>query len=196
MHRTSCRRVRRRRQSPTARRRAANGRPASRPSKRMKRGGGPKRSGRGLSSPRNWRRWPRCWPAWARVAMYLSRPPSADELYRTITLGASIADDELPLATSEREINEFLERYPDDPRAAKVARLPRTRSSWIRSSAGCSARPAADRPIDHCCRSSSCICRPLIAEATAPDAALSMLQSLVDLYAENAPATREQRDCK
>ena len=42
-----------------------NGRPASRPWKRMSCGGGPKRSGRGLSSPHNWRRWPRCWPAWA-----------------------------------------------------------------------------------------------------------------------------------
>jgi serine/threonine-protein kinase len=55
------------------------------------------------------------------LAFYLSRPPSADELYRTIK-STSSSDDDASLGNVEREINEFLKMYPNDSRAAELVR--------------------------------------------------------------------------
>jgi eukaryotic-like serine/threonine-protein kinase len=55
------------------------------------------------------------------LTMYLSRPPSADELYRTITT-RSRDDDDTSLGNVEREIKEFLAMYPHDSRAAELVR--------------------------------------------------------------------------
>jgi eukaryotic-like serine/threonine-protein kinase len=55
----------------------------------------------------------------AALAMYLSRPPSADDLYQTV---ADRGDGEL-LATVEEEVNKFLTLYPNDPRANELERF-------------------------------------------------------------------------
>ncbi len=71
-------------------------------------------------------------PVWAQVAAlaaslvmilglgwYFMRPPSADALYQRIE---TVAADEKPekLFDAEEDIRRFLDRFPDDPRAAKV----------------------------------------------------------------------------
>jgi hypothetical protein len=124
------------------------------------------------------------------VAMYLSRPATADELYRTIT-ARRIVDDEASLTTTEREINEFLERYPNDPRAAKVAGyrdeilLDKAERRLQRDARGGSAeRPLL--PVERL------YLQAVSTEATAANEALSMLQSIIDLYADKAPAAEVQ----
>jgi hypothetical protein len=57
------------------------------------------------------------------LAMYLSRPSSADELYRTITSGPDAAGDSG--AKVERALKEFLARFPQDPRMEEVQRVER-----------------------------------------------------------------------
>lgn len=52
-------------------------------------------------------------------AYQLSRPATADALYEKIQRDAN-ADDPRQLVDSESEIEEFLNRYPDDPRATEV----------------------------------------------------------------------------
>jgi serine/threonine-protein kinase len=124
------------------------------------------------------------------VAVYLSRPPSADELYRTITARRVVAD-EASVATTEREINEFLERFSSDPRAAKVAGyrdeilLDKAERRLQRDARGGSA----DRPLLPVER---LYLQAVSAEATAPSEAVSALQSIIDLYADKAPADDAQ----
>ena len=49
------------------------------------------------------------------LAFYLSRPPTADQLYTTITTHADL-DNTDSIREVRREVVEFLERFPDDPR--------------------------------------------------------------------------------
>jgi serine/threonine-protein kinase len=55
------------------------------------------------------------------LAIHLSRPPSADELYATITSHAA-EDDTTSIREVQREVGDFLQRFPDDPRAAELQR--------------------------------------------------------------------------
>ena len=122
-------------------------------------GGELKHSGRGLSSPRNWRRWPRCWPAWAPSRCICCARHRRMNCIERLRLG--VVADEASVATTEREINEFLDAIRMIhvwPKLQAIA----TRFCWIRPSAGCNARPAADCPIDHCYPSSGSIYKPLI----------------------------------
>jgi hypothetical protein len=117
------------------------------------------------------------------VALYLSRPPTADELYRTITARGTTTD-EATLANTEREIREFLQRYPSDPRAAEISRY----HEQIELD-------KAERRLQREARGGNFVPTQLPAErlylqavqtaATDPDAALSMLESIVDLYADD-----------
>jgi serine/threonine-protein kinase len=50
------------------------------------------------------------------VALYLSRPQSADKLYASIDARVE-GDDDASLGKVENEVNEFLRRFPEDPRA-------------------------------------------------------------------------------
>ena len=95
------------------------------------------------------------------------------------------------MATTEREINEFLERYPDDPRAAKVARIPRRDRAGQGGAQAAARGPRRIVRSDHCCPSERLYLQAVIPTATAPDAALSMLQSLVDLYGRQCSGTRD-----
>jgi hypothetical protein len=53
------------------------------------------------------------------VAYYLSRPRSADELYQKITSRPNI-DNPDSLTSVSNEIDEFVKRYPNDPRASEM----------------------------------------------------------------------------
>jgi hypothetical protein len=128
------------------------------------------------------------------VAMYLSRAPSADELHRTVT-ARRVVDDDASLATTEREIAEFLRRFPDDPRAANVAEfheeilLDKAERRLLREGRG-QAADGALIPVEQL------YLQAVHTEATAPDASVSILQSLIDLYAEHVPARESNGQAK
>ncbi len=64
------------------------------------------------------------------VAAYLLIPQSADGLYQQIQ-NASL--EEPPPTSYARDLDEFLERFPDDPRAAEVRQLSKDlRCQWLR----------------------------------------------------------------
>lgn len=54
------------------------------------------------------------------IAWYLSRPPSADSLYRVISAAAALEDTQ-ELALVDDQVEEFLSRYPQDSRHSEVA---------------------------------------------------------------------------
>ncbi|MCA9210876.1 MAG: hypothetical protein KDA55_21100, partial [Planctomycetales bacterium] len=56
------------------------------------------------------------------VGWWMMRPDSANGLYSAINAAAS-ADDPSDIVRVETEIDEFLNRFPDDPRAAEVSEL-------------------------------------------------------------------------
>ncbi|MCA9204610.1 MAG: serine/threonine protein kinase, partial [Planctomycetales bacterium] len=56
------------------------------------------------------------------VGWWMMRPDSANGLYSAINAAAS-ADDPSDIVRVETEIDEFLDRFPDDPRAAEVSEL-------------------------------------------------------------------------
>jgi serine/threonine-protein kinase len=121
------------------------------------------------------------------LALYLSKPPSADDLYQTITSQVD-SEDEASLAEVSREIDEFLRRYPHDPRAAELAQyqeqiaLNRLERRLQREARGASGAGATLIPVE---------LLYLEAKKTADDSparAAAMLQSLIDLY--QPPASR------
>jgi serine/threonine-protein kinase len=123
----------------------------------------------------------------AAVAMYLSRPPSADELYRTIK-SRGVAADDAALANTEREIGEFLQRYANDPRAAEVAQyhqeiaLDKAERKLQREARGGEFVPS-QLPVER-------LYLQLVNRATTdPEHAIDKLQSLIDLYAVNVAET-------
>ncbi|HEX2474851.1 MAG TPA: serine/threonine-protein kinase [Lacipirellulaceae bacterium] len=125
------------------------------------------------------------------LAFYLSRPPSADELYRTIT-STSNSDDDVSLGNVEREINEFLAMYPNDSRAAELIRyreqvtLDKAERRLQREARGNGSAEAELLPAEQL------YLRAVDMAQTSPDAAAGTLQSLIDLY--GASATKEPAD--
>ncbi len=121
----------------------------------------------------------------AALAFYLSRPPSADELYRTIT-STSSSDDDASIGTAEREINEFLAMYPNDSRASELVRyreqvlLDKAERKLQREARGNSSAEADLLPAEqHYLRAVSMT-------QTSPDTAAGVLQSLINLYGASA----------
>ncbi|MCI0335579.1 MAG: serine/threonine protein kinase [Planctomycetes bacterium] len=119
-------------------------------------------------------------------AVYLSRPPSADELY-TIVSDRGDGDDGASLGSVEREINKFLALYPDDPRADKLHRYKQQieldklerqlrRQARDSGSADPSLLPAEQLYL-----------RAADLANSSPDEAVTMFQALVDLYGPTAP---------
>jgi hypothetical protein len=127
----------------------------------------------------------------AATALYLSRPPSADELYQTIK-SRRVAADDASLANAEREIDEFLQHHPTDPRADELARyheqiiLDKAERKLQREGRG-GTLDSALLPAEQL------YLRALNMANASPNAALSMLQSLVDLYSERSPAQASDR---
>jgi serine/threonine-protein kinase len=121
------------------------------------------------------------------VAWRVTRPASADRLYASITERAG-ADEGGSLAPVENEVNEFLTRYPQDPRADEITRykerieldkLERTLQRHIRGSDAFDSKltPAEQLYLDAVSETDN-----------SPDKALAMLYSLVNLYGAEAPA--------
>jgi serine/threonine protein kinase len=121
------------------------------------------------------------------VAWRVTRPASAEKLYASITERAG-ADDGGSLTPVENEVIEFLTRYPQDPRAAEIARykerieldkLERTLQRHIRGSGTFDSKltPAEQLYLDAVSETDG-----------SPDKALAMLESLVNLYGADLPA--------
>jgi serine/threonine-protein kinase len=123
----------------------------------------------------------------AALALYLSRPPTADELYQTITSNTS-ADDDTSLGNVEREINEFLAMYPKDSRAAELVRyreqvlLDKMERKLQREARGNGSAESQLIPAERL------YLRAVGMANETPEAAAATLKSLMDLY--GAEATR------
>jgi serine/threonine-protein kinase len=133
----------------------------------------------------------------AALALYLSRPPSADELYQTIT-SAPGAEDDTSLGKVEREINEFLAMYPNDKRAAELVRyrervlLDKMERKLQREARGNGSAESELIPAERL------YLRAVNMANDSPEVAAAMLKSLMDLYGSEAtrgagdPATDSQ----
>jgi len=123
----------------------------------------------------------------AAVALYMSRPPSADDLYESISM--RIENDEDFFGGVESEVDEFLERYPSDARGAELTRykerieLDRLERKLQREARGGGHSDSSLRPVEQ-------LYVQAIGKAeSSPDMAAAMLASLVNLY---GPAASEQ----
>jgi serine/threonine-protein kinase len=124
--------------------------------------------------------------AMGAVTLYLSTPPSADALYRTI-VSQGTAQDDASLVSVEEEIEQFLKRFPADPRVAELARIQQRitldkaerRLQRDARLGGSSSSPPL--PVERL------YLQAVTTEGMAPDTAISTLQSLVDLYGARAP---------
>lgn len=120
------------------------------------------------------------------VAWHLSRPASANQLYSSITARVNV-DDGVSLAGVENELNEFLSRYPQDPRAAQIERykerieLDKLERKLQRQTRGSGAYDPSLLPVEQLyLRAASLV-------ESSPEKALAMLQSLADLYGADVP---------
>jgi len=121
------------------------------------------------------------------VVVFLSRPPTADELYQIV---ASRVENEEDLASAAKEIDAFLARYPNDPRAAELQRykeqieLSKLERRLHRQARGSAANGSLS-PVERL------YLQALTAAESSPDTAIAMLQSLVDLY---GPTTSDEEN--
>lgn len=115
------------------------------------------------------------------IAWYISRPASADKLYSSIASWLD-SDDGVSMARVENEVNDFLTRFPNDPRAAELQsykerheldKLERKlqRQSRRKASSDPSLLPAEQLYLQ----------AAGLFEST-PEKAIAMLESLVNLY--------------
>ncbi len=118
--------------------------------------------------------------------VFLSRPPSADKLYAAISTRIDSGDD-ASLTNVENEVNSFLARFPEDPRAV-LLRGYRERIELDK----------LERKLQRQTRGSGSVNRSLLpAEqlyleaaglaAASPEKSLAMLGALVDLYGADVP---------
>lgn len=128
--------------------------------------------------------------AFAALAYYLSRPPSADQLYETVS--ASVKNGgEASRSSVENEVGEFLARYPHDPRAAELRQhqerieLDRLERKLLRQARGGGIRDPSLLPAEQL------YLQAVQTAETAPEEAAAMLESLVALYAPAAGSDRE-----
>jgi serine/threonine-protein kinase len=115
------------------------------------------------------------------LAIYLSRPPSADQLYALISSRVDNEDD-ASLGKVENEVGDFLNRFPDDPRAdtlrsyrerIELDKLERKLQRQMRS------RGMTDvglLPVE------DLYLQATDAAATSPEKSLAIFESLIDLY--------------
>jgi eukaryotic-like serine/threonine-protein kinase len=125
----------------------------------------------------------------AGVAYFLSRPPSADKLYSSITARVEV-DDDASLGKVENEVNEFLNRFPNDPRTEvlqgykeriELDKLERKLQRHTHNgSVNLSLLPAEQLYLEAIGRI-----------ATSPDESLTKLEALIDLYGVDAPVEPE-----
>ncbi|MEX2309577.1 MAG: protein kinase [Pirellulales bacterium] len=126
------------------------------------------------------------------AAIYLSRPPSADELYQEISTRIE-RDDDISLGDVVNELDQFLRQYPNDPRAAEIQRykqrtdLDKRERRLHRQARGGEAIDPELLPVEQL------YLQAVRTAENEPDQAIAMLQSLVDLY---APATANGQDAQ
>jgi serine/threonine-protein kinase len=122
------------------------------------------------------------WAAW-----HVSRPPSANALYATI-MSRIEADETGSLVRVETEVNEFIKRFPNDPRVRQLEefkdrielnKLERTLERRSRGNA--TAMPVLLPAEQLYLRAAS------VADSD-PDQALKLLESLVNLYGPAEPS--------
>jgi serine/threonine-protein kinase len=129
------------------------------------------------------------WAAW-----HVSRPPSADALYSTV-MSRIEADETGSLVRVETEVNDFIRRFPNDPRVSQfeefkdrieLNKLERTLERRSRGNA--TAMPVLLPAEQLYLRAAS------VADSD-PDQALKLLESLVNLYgpAESSDTPNTQR---
>jgi eukaryotic-like serine/threonine-protein kinase len=120
------------------------------------------------------------------VAWYLSRPATADQLYSAITAQIE-AGDSASIAKTESELDEFLNRFPQDPRIANVKsykerlELDRLERKLLRLARTDASSAKSLVPVEQLYLRAA-----TIAESQ-PDTAAAMLKSLVDLYGPDVP---------
>jgi serine/threonine-protein kinase len=120
------------------------------------------------------------------VAVYMAQPPTADDLYLAVTAHAD-TDNTDSLANVEKEVHDFIALYPNDPRRAEMLRfqeqmsLDKLERKLLRTRRGGAADPAL-LPAEQL------YLRAMNEAADSPAAAAAILQSLVDLHADNAAA--------
>jgi serine/threonine-protein kinase len=121
------------------------------------------------------------------LALYLSQPPSADALYQTITKKG--IEDEASVANVEREIEEFLRRFPTDARAAELTKY-REQLTLDKAERRLQRDARAGRnPNLQLLPAERLYVQAVQLADSDPDHAISMLQSLADLYGPTAPIT-------
>jgi eukaryotic-like serine/threonine-protein kinase len=120
------------------------------------------------------------------VAMYLSRPPSADKLYSSIAARVD-SDDDASLGKVEDEVNTFLQHFSNDPRADVLRgykeriELDKLERKLQRQKPGSGSTEVPLLPIEQLYLQAS------EQAGSAPEMALVKLQSLIDLYGAEAP---------
>jgi serine/threonine-protein kinase len=124
--------------------------------------------------------------AMGAAAMFLATPPSADKLYHTI-IEQGIAEDDASLANVEGEIEEFLKRFPSDPRAAEVAHiqeqitLDKAERRLQREARGGGIANSPLLPVERL------YVRAVSSSDVSPDRSIATLSSIVDLYGVTRP---------
>jgi serine/threonine-protein kinase len=120
----------------------------------------------------------------AAGAFYLTRPPSADELYQAISARVDNNDD-ASLSDIANEVDEFLTRYPNDPRAGELQRykermeLDKLERKLLRQAHGSGSNDPSLLPVEQL------YLQAVSGADSSPDEAMTTLQSLVDLYGPN-----------
>jgi hypothetical protein len=119
------------------------------------------------------------------MAIYLSRPYTSDQLYAKITAHAD-SDDVESIRTVEREIQEFISRFPDDARAVELrhyqerVELERmSRRLQLQARRGGLSDPSL-LPVE------VLYLRAMNVAQSSPEAAIAMLESLINLYQPDA----------
>jgi serine/threonine protein kinase len=115
------------------------------------------------------------------VAMYLSRPPSADKLYSSIAARVD-SDDDASLGKVEDDVNAFLEHFPNDQRANVLRgykeriELDKLERKLQRQKPGNGPVNASLLPVEQLYLQAAGLA------GSAPDKSLAMLESLIDLF--------------
>jgi serine/threonine-protein kinase len=128
------------------------------------------------------------------LGLYLSRPASPDQLYERISSHAD-ADDVDSMRAVEREIGEFVRRFPEDSRTAELKQdqqrieLDRmNRRLQLQARRGGLADPSL-RPVE------VLYLEAMNASSSSPEQAIGMLESLIKLYSadDDSDATNQRR---
>jgi hypothetical protein len=129
--------------------------------------------------------------AMGALALYLSRSPTADELYASVAERGG--DEDAPLGSVEPQIKQFLTLYPQDPRAAELRRyqerielqkLERKLHRQARDSG--SADPGLLPAEQLYVRAADLV-------DTAPDQSIRLFESLIHLYGPATAGTENEK---